>query len=393
VLRNDPLPALAAVAPPVIVSFTPAAAPNGADITVNGTNFSGSASSDILYMGAAKGKIISATPSQLTVQVPPGSTYSPISVVNTTTGLQASAVNPLINTFKSVGVLDTSVFKVATSLSSGYGPEATAIGDLDGDGKPDVVSVNNAGYAFTILVAPNSSAAPGSFTFNNTITYSVTSDPGEIGLYDLDGDGKLDILFLSLAPNGKPGFGVLLNTSTPGNISFAPPMYFAAGIGSYIAAGDLDGDGKIDVIVGSSAAAVNESSSIEVFRNVSIPGKLSFTSPVMFGTNGGGMIKVADIDNDGHPDIIIANANSTTVSVLRNTSQIGGVAFEIADFITGTNPLVLRVADIDGDGKPDIITTNVSGSKDVSILLNTSTAGNVSFAADVDLTDADQLPG
>jgi len=86
----------------------------------------------------------------------------------------------------------------------------------------------------------------------------------------------------------------------------------------------------------------------------------------------------------------IINYGSNTVSILRNTSSLGNItAGSFAakvDFITGTNPADMTIADIDGDGKPDLAITNLSDNT-VSILRNTSTSGSIttgSFAGKVD---------
>jgi parallel beta-helix repeat protein len=88
----------------------------------------------------------------------------------------------------------------------------------------------------------------------------------------------------------------------------------------------------------------------------------------------------ADVNGDTYPDILVVNADSTSVSVLLNNGN-GTFAAKV-DYTTGSNPYDVTTVDVNGDGKPDIITANNS-SNTVSVLLNN---GNGTFAAKVDYT-------
>ena len=64
---------------------------------------------------------------------------------------------------------------------------------------------------------------------------------------------------------------------------------------------------------------------------------------------------ISDVDGDGKLDLAVTDQNSNTVSVLRNTSIVGSVAFAPkADFATGANPFGIAIGDVDGDGDADL---------------------------------------
>ena len=88
--------------------------------------------------------------------------------------------------------------------------------------------------------------------------------------------------------------------------------------------------------------------------------------------------QVADLNGDGHPDIVVANDGSSTVSVLLGNGA--GVFATHVDFATGANPASVAVGDLNGDGKPDIVTANSSGNS-ISVLLGN---GAGSFGAKTD---------
>jgi hypothetical protein len=177
---------------------------------------------------------------------------------------------------------------------------------------------------------------------------------------------------------------VYLNTTTAGDaISFAAATNLITGVSDYrlqnVAISDLDGDGKADI------AVVDSAGSVLLYRNTGSVGVVSFDTKVEFSTGTGPQgIMIGDIDSDGLPDLAITS-KGTSIRVLRNTSTSGTLNFvNSGDFtIGGTEPTDLALGDLDGDGKLDIATINFYG-ENVSVLLNTSTNGTVSFADHID---------
>lgn len=379
-------PAVVNPLPPTITSFTPAMGLIGANIVINGSDFNSTPASNIVYFGATKGQVVTSTNTQMTVKVPPGSTYSPLSALNTSNGLTGYSPSQFSNIFKSSGIIDSSSFKSTRGPLSGGTATALAIGDLDGDGKPDIVSSERQSNNSVISVYLNKSASAGDFTFQTHIDYVALSDASDISLTDIDGDGKLDILVsYSYFSSQTNYFSVFLNKSTVGNISFAPKTDIGLAV-SGIAIGDLNGDGKID-LVGIGKDGSPGSNQVFVAVNNSTPGKISFSEPITFGVityaNAGSTVNILDVDGDSKPDLVFSSGGSNMVSVFRNTSANGGIAFEGSlDFKT-SGAAFLKSGDLDGDGKPDLVTSAtpsvINKSTSVSVLINSSSPGKISF--------------
>jgi hypothetical protein len=108
---------------------------------------------------------------------------------------------------------------------------------------------------------------------------------------------------------------VFLNTSTPGNISFASPVvYQTLGIYSFAAIGDLDGDGKPEIAVAGYSAG-----KVSIFKNTCTPGTISFLPKKDYSVGIEPLsVAIGDLDGDGKPDLAVTNYYSNSVSFLRN---------------------------------------------------------------------------
>ena len=127
-------------------------------------------------------------------------------------------------------------------------------------------------------------------------------------------------------------------------------------------AADLNGDGKPDLIVANYNGEFGNT--VSVLLNTTAPGATtpSFASQQTFTVGSGPyFVTTADVNGDGKPDLIVANAGSYTLSVLLNTTAPGATTPSFATqqtFSTGEFPDSVAVADINGDGKPDLIVAN-----------------------------------
>jgi uncharacterized delta-60 repeat protein/gliding motility-associated-like protein len=377
---------------PTITSFTPISGPIGTSVTITGTNFDTAPANNIVYFGATRATVTAATATQLTVTVPIGATYQPITVQ--VSGLTGYSSKPFVVTFAGGGVIDACSFKPRVNFTTGTTPLAIYMSDLDGDGKSDMVTANQNANTISVFRNTGTSGTIDGGSLAAKVDFSVGVQPYFIVMGDVDGDGKPDLI----VPNESSGtVSVLRNTSAVGTLdatSFATKVDFTTGAAPHsVSLQDLDEDGKPEMVI-----ANHNSNTLSVLKNNSAPGIInasSFAAKIDFGTGTNPQsVGIADLDGDGKPDLVVTNGNAgtNTLSVLRNTTSTGTInASSFAtkvDFTTGFYPRSLAIGDIDNDGKPDLATANFSGNS-ISVLRNTSTAGSItagSFAATVNFT-------
>ncbi|ARV06651.1 hypothetical protein BTO04_08050 [Polaribacter sp. SA4-10] len=373
---------------PTISSFTPLTGDAGETVTITGTNFNTIPANNILFFGATKATVSAVTATSLTVTVPAGATYGPLTLVDL-------SVNKTINSKKfftptyspSKGVLTPADFSTEQSFSTGTTEPSkiAATGDLDGDGKPDIIIAEGSGT--NIMLILRNTGGNGTASFETALGINTGGYNTSLAVGDIDADGKLDIVEVNY--NNNSYVKVYLNTTAAiGSISFADPINLITGVSDYklqnVAISDLDGDGKADIAVVYNDNTSNDTSKVFLFRNTGSVGTVSFTKFEFGAGIGPKGIMIGDIDSDGLPDLAITS-KGTSIRVLRNTSTSGTLNFvNSGDFtIGGTEPTDLALGDLDGDGKLDIATVNFYG-ENVSVLLNTSTNGTVSFANKTD---------
>jgi len=285
------------------------------------------------------------------------------------TNLNSNSVSVFLNT--TIPGANTPTFSTKADFTTGTGPFSVSIGDLNGDGKPDLAVANWTSKSVSVLL---NTTTPGANTptFSTKTDFTTGTGPYSVSIGDLNGDGLLD---LAVANRTSNSVSVLFNTTTPGATTptfLTKTDFNTGGNPQSVSIGDLNGDGKPDLAVGNLS-----SNSVSVFLNTTTPGANTptFSTKTDFNTGTGPFsVSIGDINGDGKPDLTVANQNSNSVSVFLNTTSpgAGAPAFSArTDFNTLLFPGFVAIGDINGDGKPDLVVTN-SGSDSVSILLNTT---------------------
>jgi hypothetical protein len=250
------------------------------------------------------------------------------------------------------------------TLNVGAGPTCVAPVDVNSDGKVGLaVTVNG-----HLLLFTNN----GSGVFGSNATLAVNNDPKFVVTADVNGDLRPDLICVN-GLNSKPSdpngtLLVLLNNGSGGFVSNA--TYDVGEDPSCVVAADVNGDGKADLI-----CANYNSDTLTVLTN---------NGSGVFGSNatynvGISPISVvaADINGDGWPDLITANfgANSD-VSTLTMLTNNGSGIFALYATITvdsqpddNSEPDYIAAADVNNDGRPDLIISSLTGT--LTVLINT----------------------
>jgi len=282
-----------------------------------------------------------------------------------TTNYERNTVSVFRNT-ASRGSIDSTSFATPVDFyTGGLRPFSVSIGDLDGDGKPDLVVANNSDSTVAVLRNTAVSGSISRSSFTDPVTFRTGGDSRFVSIGDLDGDGKPDLVVVNSYNNNT--ISIFHNKSDKGSItssSFYPKRDFTTGKNpSSVSIGDLDGDGKPDLVVAGSPVSIfrNTSPSYDIYFNTKVDLTISANS-----------VSIGDLDGDGKPDLVV-NTNSR-LSIFQNISVSGSISSSSfapkVDFTGGSN--FVSIGDLDGDGKPDLVTANANTGGPVSVFRNST---------------------
>ena len=286
-----------------------------------------------------------------------------------------TSLNGSLNVGSTVSVLfgkGDGTFSAPLLLVANHTPGQLAVADFNGDGNPDWVAANTTQLYLTVALGN------GNGEFQDDVNYAVGQGP-EVAAGDFNKDGKLDIVTVDY-PTAE--VSVLLGNSDG---TFQPAIKTPVPGAFYgITVGDLNGDGNPDVVTGDSTGSSP--------RNVNVllgKGDGTFAAPVRYSTGGSGegQIALGDFNGDGKLDIAVVNQADSTISLLLGN---GDGTFQAAKIVTpalASNGFLgyLVAADFNGDGKLDLAVPDYGGSAagKVAILLGN---GDGTFQAPTFLT-------
>ena len=274
----------------------------------------------------------------------------------------------------------SSLFRPKVDLPAPGNPTFLALVDLNGDGRLDLITANT--NVASLFVFTNATAVGATtLDFGSASTLTVGMSPACVAIGDFNGDGTIDLVTANVAASSA---SVLLGI---GGGAFTPHTDFTTGNSpEFVVVADFDGDGKDDI-----ATANDLDNTVSVLRNttVALAATPTFATKLDLAT---GTVPIslaaADLNGDGKPDLAAGNLTANSISVLLDTTTtMGTPTFAThVDVATGMDPSALVLADVNGDGKPDLAVTDASDNA-IAILLDTTPANATTptFAAKVDV--------
>ncbi|TAE18912.1 MAG: hypothetical protein EAZ95_02970, partial [Bacteroidetes bacterium] len=399
---------------PAITSFTPTNGIAGTSVTITGTNFNVAYNDNVVYIGGLKVNPTAGSATSLTFTVPLGaSSVSPIVVQDEVTGKQASSLNATTHFF-TVTTSPTLAVNANTystkTITVDNSPRATAVGDFNNDGKPDVAVVNGSANNVSIRLGDGT----GNFSNTATLSTGTSSFPYAIKTDDLNNDGKLDLVVANFGLNnvrallgdGTGNFPTAYNTSVgtnPTDVALADfngdgfvdiatahtngdniyvklgdgtgNFYGSVTIGVFndaqsLAVGDFDLDGDIDI----ACVGPNTTNNLLVATNT---GSGTFNAPTISTVAGGvssASVSIATgrFDADTDLDLLIGFNNGD----IRLFTGSAGASFTPSTINAHTNPANnITIADCNGDGNTDYISAHGAGGDKLVMALGNGTGG------------------
>lgn len=365
------------IAQPTIVNITPAqndqSVSNSSQISIQ---FSGAMNTStinantVVVYGSVRG-IYSGTfniPVNFAAIFNPNSSFLPGEIITVviTSGVKDNSntamASPYIWSFTASIAEGNGIFETDANYTTGDSPEDVVLADFDNDGFTDI-AVGNTSDA-TISVFINN----GDATYAAAVNYASggTTLRG-LAAGDVDGDGYVDLVATNNLISGNANIKVLTNDGD-GTFTSDGDYGHDSYLPGYIKLADIDGDGDLDIVI---IYEIDDGLG-RMFNN----GSGVFSSLGIYSAgNQPQNVQVGDVDGDNDLDMVVTNMNSDNISIMEN---IGSGTFSATSKSVGDSPRASVLGDFDDDGDLDIATVN-HNDNNISVYLNQD-AGSINFS-------------
>jgi hypothetical protein len=275
----------------------------------------------------------------------------------------------------------------AVTITVGGGPNDVEIADINGDGLPDLVVADNTGAVEYLLQNP---ASPGTFEAPVKLPISNPAITAEglvargisVAIGDLNGDGVPDLAVTSFDAEGDYGQVTIFwnNPSQPGTFLATPTNITAYGEPSQIKIADVNQDHVNDIVIACqglglladasqdpSTQAFQESlfGAMVILQNSASPG--TFAAPVVnTGISGAISLAIADLNQDGLPDIAMSSlypSGQGTIGVMLQNPAAPGTFTLTLSIAAAGQPAAIAIGDLNGDGLPDLVVADATSAE------------------------------